>query len=401
MDEAAPCLDTWMYVDLLTLYLLIVGTLLASAGMTFWEHRTNPRRSKSLRLLAAGFATLALGCGTVLVRRALPGLTGSPLSNLVILSGYLLVLNGVASLGGRRQRGVTLAVLGGMGLVWAIWGASRHDILWSYVSALPIGIVSALTAWEMWRCNAMKAVFARHVVVLVTGVHAVLYFGRGLVLPWLVDAYGPPMQLLASNITMYEGVLYSVILPMTLLKMLREEAHGQLVLESQTDYLTRLGNRRWFFEQGARLIGRSGRGPVAVLAFDLDQFKAINDRYGHQAGDTVLQSFADITRDMLGPDTVLARIGGEEFAALLIGDPAQRAQALGEAIARRFADTIPNRLDTMGIPATVSIGLAHFDHGPHTLAEGLAAADRALYRAKSLGGNRLELAAQAVAPADA
>jgi len=91
-----------MYVDLLTLYLLAVGTLLVSAGLMFWEQRANPTRSKELRILASGFATLALGCAAALYRRDLPGVSGAALSNLVILGGYLLVLNGVAALSGRR-----------------------------------------------------------------------------------------------------------------------------------------------------------------------------------------------------------------------------------------------------------------------------------------------------------
>ncbi|MCY1280423.1 putative diguanylate cyclase DgcT [compost metagenome] len=184
---------------------------------------------------------------------------------------------------------------------------------------------------------------------------------------------------------------------------MREETHGQLFRESQTDYLTRLGNRRWFFEEGARLLGsRAGSSaPVALLAFDLDQFKAINDRYGHQAGDRVLKSFAETASGVLGAHVLLARIGGEEFAALLCGDDARRARALGEAVARRFAEAVPGRIDSNRIQATVSIGLAQFDNEVPALADGLAAADRALYRAKSLGGNRLESAPSVEASAAA
>jgi diguanylate cyclase (GGDEF)-like protein len=192
---------------------------------------------------------------------------------------------------------------------------------------------------------------------------------------------------------MIEGVLYAMVLPMTLLKLIRDEAHGQLLTESQTDYLTRLGNRRWFFEQGARLIDSIGSNlPVATLVFDLDRFKAINDRYGHQAGDTVLKVFAEIAQGVLGPDVVLARIGGEEFAALLLGDDAGQARARGEAVARCFAEAVQRRSDSAGILATVSIGMAQFDAAVPSLADALAAADKALYRAKSLGGNRLEVA---------
>ena len=121
-----------------------------------------------------------------------------------------------------------------------------------------------------------------------------------------------------------------------------------------------------------------------------DRFKSINDRYGHQTGDHVLKAFAQIVRDVLGPDAILARIGGEEFAALLSGEAAGQAQALGEAAARRFADTIADPASGLGLRASVSIGLARYDRDAPPLADALARADQALYRAKALGGNRLE-----------
>ncbi|ANN76291.1 sensor domain-containing diguanylate cyclase [Bordetella flabilis] len=388
-----------MHVDLLTLYFLAIGTLLASAGMTFWEHRANPTRGQALRILSAGYATLAFGCVAVLFRGALPAPLGSAISNLVFLSGYLLVLGGVASLSGRRYRATSAALLIAMALVWAVAGSRWHGVVWNYISAAPIAIASGLTAWEMLRCATMKPLASRHIVVVLTGLHAFIYAARAVVLPVLVAAHGPATQVLASQITMYEGVLYSVILPMALLKLIRDETQVQLLRESQTDYLTRLGNRRWFFEEGARVLNdRQRYRSAAVLAFDLDQFKAINDLYGHQTGDKVLKSFAEIARGVVGPDTIFARIGGEEFAALLVGEDAVRARGLGETVAKRFAEVVPNQVESHGVPATVSIGLAHVENEAPGLAEALAAADRALYRAKSLGGNRLELAQGPASP---
>jgi len=386
-----------MHVDLFTLYLLAIGTLLASAVLTFWEHRTRPRRSypqrgRELRLLSAGYITLAIGCSAALVRHDFRGGLGSAVSNLIILSGYMLVLAGIDSLCQRQRRTASFALLILMALVWAVCGARWEELVWDYVSALPIAVVNALMAWDMWRCNAMKPMPARRFVIAVAGIHALLYASRAFILPGLTAALGPTVNPVASKITIYEGVLYSVILPMALLKLVRDEAHGHLLWESQTDYLTRLGNRRWFFEEGKRITGNAESGPVAILAFDLDRFKAINDLHGHAAGDEVLKSFAEITRGVLGPDAILARIGGEEFAALLHAADAQRARALGEAVVARFAERISRDMGSIGMSVTVSVGLAQFEGGAPPFAEGLAAADRALYRAKSLGGNRLEAA---------
>ncbi|MGF6571462.1 diguanylate cyclase (GGDEF)-like protein [Paraburkholderia sp. GAS333] len=382
-----------MHVDLITLYLLAIGTLLASSAMTLWERRTHPARRKELSILSAAYATLAIGCAAAAFRHTLPGVTGAALSNLVIVTGYLLILHGAAALSGRQYRAGSIALVALLALTWAVAGTRGEALMWGYVSAIPIAIACGMTALELSRNNALKRFQSRRIAAWVSGGHALFYAFRAFILPWLATQFGPKIFSVASQITMYEGVLYSVVLPMTLLKLVREEAHEQLLLESQTDYLTGLGNRRRFFEEGTRVISDGGAAQsVSLLAFDLDHFKTINDRYGHETGDEVLKSFGQIARSVLGADAILARIGGEEFAALLPGQDSRRAKELGSAIVKRFAATVSHRIDGAGIQATVSIGLAQSGSEALTLGELLAAADQALYRAKSLGGNRLELA---------
>lgn len=328
-----------MRVDLITFYVLVVGTLLVSCGMTFWEHRTNPGRSRELKILAAGYGALAIGCGAASFRHAVPGVLGSALSNLVIEAGYLLILRGVAALNGRRYRAFSIGLLAVQALAWAIGGVRWQETVWSYASALPIAAAAAMTSRELLRSDRMHWGPARRIAVIVCGVHALLYAARACVLPWMA-ALGTPLLMLIAKITMYEGILYSVLLPMTLLRLVRDEAHAQLLRQSQTDYLTGLGNRRSFFEDGARAA--AGRD-VSVLAIDLDHFKTINDRYGHQAGDEVLKTFALVARSVLGPEAVLARIGGEEFAAVLAGPHGDRAKELAEDVVRRFAAATSRR----------------------------------------------------------
>lgn len=112
-----------MRVDLITLYLLAIGTLLASSGLTLWERRSYPRRRRELGVLAAGYATLALGCAAASIRHSVPGLpgvVGSALANIIIVSGYLLNLQGVALLNGRRYGAMSLSIVSILAVAWAI-----------------------------------------------------------------------------------------------------------------------------------------------------------------------------------------------------------------------------------------------------------------------------------------
>ena len=379
-----------MNVDVATLYFLVIGTLFVSSAMTYWEHVSHPKRGKELRMLAAGYATLGIGCAFAALRGELLGAAGAAISNLVILGGYLLVLQGVAMFSGRRYLVGSAGLLLLMALGWTLAGTRWQTAVWLYFSAVPIALASAMTSFELMRSH-MPAVQSRYVAVAVTGIHALCYAARAFVMPWLVPVFGQHVLLVASEITMYEGVLYSVVMPMTLLRLTREEIHDELWQESRTDYLTRLGNRKLFFEEGERAIAESAkrRQAVALLAFDLDHFKRINDCHGHKTGDDVLKSFAQTLRATTGADAVLARIGGEEFAALLPGYDSARAVKVGESVASHFA-MLSHRAGGDLIRATVSVGLAESPAETASLADLLSVADRALYRAKSLGGNRLE-----------
>lgn len=396
-----------MRFDLFTLYLLAVGTLVLSAALTYWELRARSQRRAELRLLTASYLLLATGCAIGGLRGLLPGVVGAAMGNLVIVSGYLLLLNAVALFSRRRHVRVSIALWAGLAFAWLVGGARLEATLWSYLGGIPIVVASALTTWEMIRAHALRPLRARRLVVAILAVHSLFYAARVVVLPLLVARYGAPALAVAGMLTMYEGVLYSVGLPMALLSMIREEAHRQLLESSSTDFLTGLGNRRWFFDQGERLLrardGQGGAAPASLLAFDLDHFKAINDQHGHAAGDAVLQIFADTARATLGPDAAVARIGGEEFVALLPGFGHGVARDLGRVLAARFAAAVPQDPRTPGIAATVSIGVAEQEEGQGVggtnLGELLSAADCALYLAKARGRNRIETAAPTAIPA--
>lgn len=239
------------------------------------------------------------------------------------------------------------------------------------------------------RSRTVQRLPSRPVAVTISAFHALFYFARAFIAPVLIERYGQDMISIIGKATMYEAVLYSVAMPMSFLMIIREEEKLNLLRMSQTDQLTGLANRHAFFEQASRMLRERQGDPVSLLAFDLDHFKAINDRHGHPTGDKVLQLFADTASKEAGPGALLVRLGGEEFAALLPLCDHSQALSRGQAIASRFAEEAA-RAEGLKTRATVSIGLAAPDC--NDLSGMLASADSALYRAKALGRNRVETA---------
>jgi diguanylate cyclase (GGDEF)-like protein len=123
---------------------------------------------------------------------------------------------------------------------------------------------------------------------------------------------------------------------------------------------------------------------------DIDYFKAINDRFGHDAGDSILRWIGSFLPPKVGPSAVIARIGGEEFVVLLPSAELKRAKLLAEAIRCQIAEAnlteIVSGLDRI----TVSIGIATGTRKTHNVRRLLSEADAALYRAKDAGRNRSE-----------
>jgi diguanylate cyclase (GGDEF)-like protein len=158
---------------------------------------------------------------------------------------------------------------------------------------------------------------------------------------------------------------------------------------ASTDPLTGLFNRRGFMEAAQHLIETQRRKgqPVTVLMFDLDHFKSINDRFGHDVGDDALRVFGATIAESMRTNDVVGRLGGEEFAAILPGNlvtsvpVAERVRLAFEAAGVTIAG------HTMD--ATVSIGAAGASASACEISSLLARADRALYRAKSAGRNRV------------
>jgi diguanylate cyclase (GGDEF)-like protein len=192
-------------------------------------------------------------------------------------------------------------------------------------------------------------------------------------------------------------VLLSVIVSTLLGRVLEASNRRVFMLEleqhrdARTDPLTGLANRRAIQERGrndAKLARRTGR-PLSLVLADFDQFKNINDRYGHEAGDAVLVKTAALLRDQLRDSDAVGRWGGEEFVVLLPATDAEGAHGVAERIRIAIARA---RFDGIAEAQTISLGVATSQGLDDPSLEWdllIKEADQRLYRAKHEGRNRV------------
>src|SRR5271156_823181 len=252
------------------------------------------------------------------------------------------------------------------------------------LSSIIVAIYTFMAAAELWR-ERRRSLIRRWPALFVPMLHGAIFL-----FPVALASLG--VQNLATGwvaVFAIEVVLYVVGAAFIVLVLAKDRTVNRYKTAAETDSLTGLLNRRGFFEAAAAMMGRNKArlDPVSVLAFDLDHFKSINDRFGHKMGDAVLDLFSRVARRTMRADDVIGRIGGEEFVAI-ISEKLSGARVAAERVRAAFqaAAVAP---DSPQIPATVSIGVAW---GLPTIPIEvlIARADAMLYRAKANGRNRVE-----------
>jgi diguanylate cyclase (GGDEF)-like protein len=380
-----------MWFDLDTLLVTTVYTSAVAGGLflTWLQHRDYT----ALVLWGASFVLGAAALALITMRGVVPDPWSIVAGNAVLAFGY-----GLAWLGVRKFQGRPLILpvaFAGVAL-WLIACASETvygspPARAAVIAAIVVGY-SLLSAWEFYRAHDADSL-SRWPIIAVLLLDAAIFTAR---IP-LADTWPLPDEdkaPLGWHVAVaLETILAGFCLAYLLGGMARERIAMKFQRDALADPLTGVANRRAFFEQGEKLLRRilHSRRTAAVLAFDIDRFKSINDRFGHQSGDMVLQAFCESTTMALRPGDVFARIGGEESACLLPNASRYGAAQVAERIRARFAAT-PIAVGASEVTATVSIGIAVSEGATLDLVELVAAADKALYRAKANGRDRVELA---------
>lgn len=173
----------------------------------------------------------------------------------------------------------------------------------------------------------------------------------------------------------------------------RKAAVDELERQALHDTLTGLPNRKLFrlrLEDALRRTQRRSGEHVAVLFCDLDGFKEVNDRLGHEAGDTLLRSIADRMRPLVRAGDTLARLGGDEFTVVCAGlEEIEEAMVIGRRIVEAVAAPVDLLIEQVELTVSVGVATTGGDAGSDAL---LSAADAAMYTAKRQGRNQVALA---------
>jgi two-component system, cell cycle response regulator len=214
----------------------------------------------------------------------------------------------------------------------------------------------------------------------------------GAAYAWLLSAQSTPAD---AAVTRWVVTLSTLLVAGLLVAKLGESLkrdRRELADRARFDDLTRLLNRHALEERAVIELARvnRGEGPVGFLVCDIDDFKTINDNFGHPAGDHLLREIAGVFRQESREVEAAARVGGDEFAVLLPGTTAAKAHA----IADRLRVAVRRSAGEMRLRLTLSVGVAVGPACGETLDELWKAADRAMYEAKRSGGDAVATTAE-------
>ena len=303
-----------------------------------------------------------------------------------------MIWNGVRLFQGRRVLPFATFIGAAVWLGLAQIPGVMEDGNGAILGALIVPIYTFFIAIELWR-ERRRTRYSRAAAIVVPCLHAGIFL-----VPLAMRAFLPEGHN-AAWLTVFtlETILYAVGTAFIVMLMVKDHHVHVYRTAACTDHLTSLLNRRAFIENAVTLCAQQAkRGePVAMLMFDLDHFKSINDRFGHAVGDDALRLFGRVVRASTRVNDIIGRFGGEEFIAIVPGG-IESASKIAERVRAGF-EAAGATIATHTVGATVSIGAA-ISYDPVTAIDALITrTDAALYRAKHDGRNRIHIADEEMA----
>lgn len=372
-----------MRLDVPTLFMMTVAVTF-TVGVLFLLSWSQTRRERALAIW--GVAHLIGGVSSLMLalRGQIPDILSIGLANGLMIGAYGMIWSGVRAFEGLRPR-LCWAACGGLAWLAACLVPTFYDsiVLRILLASILAGAFCASGAHAIWR-GREEALVSRYPAIVLLATYAGLYWMRipltlTLPMPTTIDADSPWFAILC-----FSGTLFSIAIAFVLMALTKDRAEREQRLAAETDPLTGVANRRALVARSERHLAAA---PAALLLFDLDHFKTVNDRYGHAVGDAVLAAFCQIAAPLLPAGAVFGRMGGEEFACLLPRLDERAAALAAERI--RSAVVLFAHPDFPDLRMRVSIGAAAESQIGGSLDYLLRQADEALYRAKNAGRDRV------------
>lgn len=370
-------------IDVKTAFLLWViqaGTL-AILLIAIWLHARDQRHFLWFGL---GFGLQAIGLGMVGLRDQIPDVLSIHAGNILSLLGFICWGQALCAFDDRRAPAYV----------------ALPALIWVAGNAVPAFTAEIGYRMAIYNVAAAAGLAALGVIVL-TGTFSTRRYRVMLATVWflqagacLVFAYIATRIMPRSFTEMTLAVAVSIvgliafITAMTLIaKMMMDRSEERLQALVRADPLTGALNRRGFSDAFQHLVDSAPSAGLAMIIFDLDHFKQINDRHGHQVGDRVLLEFSATCKAHLPQRAAFGRTGGEEFAAVLAVNEPKDAALFAETVRMAFGERAIDA-ETQRIHVTTSVGIAVAPLAIADLESMMAQADTALYAAKAEGRNR-------------
>jgi diguanylate cyclase (GGDEF)-like protein len=384
-----------MTLDPLTM--LTITIALAAAAALYLAVEWGSVRESSLLYWSAGFGIISIGSLLALLRSNGFLLIGIWFANGMLVTAHWLFLLGVARFTETRLSRRWYLIF----LVWLCMLLLPSEPWWSKVM---LAVNSSLIGLLMLRASlllrphgkslSVGAVQLRYVLLF----HGVFYFAKALstAMPGaLIDLAAFRGEII--QISLVEGAMAIMLIALSMTGTERYRREKRIARLAARDPLTALYNRRALEVRAPRLLQEVSRTrPGALLLIDIDNFKLVNDLYGHSAGDRLLVALSEMIRAVLPDGALAGRLGGDEFVILLAATANEQILALGDALREQFQRSTALSFQTPQ-PVTLSIGANLFDQPPADLATLIEQGDAALYESKRGGRDRLRLVDRTVA----
>jgi diguanylate cyclase (GGDEF)-like protein len=387
-----------MVFDLFTLSTVVVLTLAFGACLLLMTW-LQVRHLAALALWAASFALAAVAAALILGRGNIADIWSILIGNAMLAAAHGIMWTGVRSFEDHSTP-VPLTLAGS--LVWLI--ACQFEAFYAAPAARAalmstiVVVYSVMAAVEFWRGRSER-LMSRGPIIAVLLFHALVSLIRLPLADIVLPVQGGSVDVYLGSFTflILETIFYTFGIVYMFGGVARERIALRYKHASRTDPLTGVANRREFFQCCARFLHRMTfeHSPSVFLLFDLDEFKSINDTFGHLVGDHVLTEFCRIATSLLRPGDVFGRIGGEEFGCLVRNASLEEGRDIAERIRKQFGAAELSAVEGTTIRATVSVGIAAAVGPDQDLMLLITRADQALYRAKAAGRNRVEWRLQA------